>query len=80
MAKQKKNPSQSDQILSYMKKNRKKGITPIEALSKFGCFRLAARIHELREDGHAIKSERYRLPIKGEYVARYVLDRAKTVR
>jgi hypothetical protein len=77
MDKKKKNPSQSEQILSYMKKYRKKGITPIEALSKFGCFRLAARIHDLREDGHAIKSERHRLPVKGEYVARYFLEYAK---
>lgn len=80
MDKKKKNPSQSEQILSYMKKFRKKGITPIEALSKFGCFRLAARIHELREEGYTITSERYRLPVKGEYVARYTLDRVKTVR
>tara|TARA_R110002153_G_scaffold257046_1_gene416109 strand:+ start:425 stop:640 length:216 start_codon:yes stop_codon:yes gene_type:complete len=32
-----------------------KTITPIDAL-KFGCFRLAARIGELRERGHDIKT------------------------
>ena len=31
-------------------------ITPIEALNKFGCFRLAARISELREEGLNIKT------------------------
>jgi hypothetical protein len=28
-----------------------KGITPLQALNQFGCFRLAARIHELRSMG-----------------------------
>lgn len=32
-------------------------ITPQEALASFGCMRLAARIHELREDGHTITAE-----------------------
>ena len=26
-------------------------ITPLEALERWGCFRLAARIHDLREQG-----------------------------
>ena len=34
----------------------KRPITPIEALNKFGCFRLAARIHELKNQGWTIKS------------------------
>jgi len=29
-------------------------ITPMEALDAYGCFRLAARIYELRKDGHQI--------------------------
>jgi len=29
-------------------------ITPVEALSKFGCFRLGARIHDLKKAGHVI--------------------------
>lgn len=31
-------------------------ITPMEALSKFNCYRLAARIHELREEGLNIET------------------------
>ena len=31
-----------------------KRITPIDALNKFGCFRLAARIADLRKSGHNI--------------------------
>lgn len=45
---------QNQQILAYLKKKRNKGVTAIEALEKFGCFRLAARIRNLRDDGHNI--------------------------
>ena len=29
-------------------------ITPIEALAQYGCFRLGARIHDLKHQGHPI--------------------------
>jgi len=32
-------------------------ITPLEALTAFGCFRLSARIADLREDGYRIKTD-----------------------
>jgi len=48
MAKQ----SQTNQILNYLSNG--KGITPIDALNRFGCFRLAARIADLRKCGHLI--------------------------
>lgn len=32
-------------------------ITPLEALSAFGCFRLSARIADLREEGYRISTE-----------------------
>lgn len=32
-------------------------ITPLEALSAFGCFRLSARISELRDAGYNISRE-----------------------
>jgi hypothetical protein len=41
--------TQNEMILAYLKKG--KSITPIDALNKFGCFRLAARISDLRSDG-----------------------------
>tara|TARA_B100001093_G_C26469350_1_gene859902 strand:+ start:95 stop:337 length:243 start_codon:yes stop_codon:yes gene_type:complete len=44
--------SQNTQILSYLKQGKK--ITPIDALNKFGCFRLSARILDLRKSGHPI--------------------------
>ena len=45
-------------------------ITPIQALYSFGCFRLAARIAEIRAMGHEITTER--LP---NGVARYSLSK-----
>ena len=41
--------TQNQQIKSYLEKG--KSITPIQALNKFVCFRLAARISDLRNDG-----------------------------
>lgn len=48
--------SQKEQILRYMEKNGV--ITPIEALKYFGCMRLAARISDLRQEGHNISTAR----------------------
>ena len=41
--------TQNQQIKSYLEKG--KSINPLQALNKFGCFRLAARISDLRNDG-----------------------------
>ena len=46
--------SQTTQILRHLKRG---PITPIQALEKYGCFRLAARIHDLRGQGHKITTE-----------------------
>lgn len=45
---------QRDMILRYMQEN--KSITPVDALKEFGCFRLAARISDLKADGYRIGS------------------------
>ena len=44
--------SQNNDILRHLKTGN--SITPIDALNLFGCFRLAARIYELRTQGHLI--------------------------
>jgi hypothetical protein len=44
--------TQTQRILIYLKSG--KEITAIDALNKFGCFRLAARIADLRNQGHTI--------------------------
>lgn len=44
--------NQKEQLLTHFKKHRK--ITPAEAYSQYGIYRLSARILELREAGHMI--------------------------
>jgi biotin operon repressor len=44
--------TQAQRILAHLQTGQP--LTPLQALSDFGCFRLAARIDELRQDGHAI--------------------------
>lgn len=46
--------SQEFAILSHLKEQ--KSITPIDALNQYGCFRLGARIHELKQQGHNIQT------------------------
>lgn len=46
--------SQKAQILDFLKT--KRSLTPLEALRRFQCLRLAARVKELRDDGHRIES------------------------
>ena len=60
--------SQADAILKYMETH-KKGITPIDALELCGCFRLSARIWDLRHKGFVFESR----PVKGHQYCRYVL-------
>lgn len=46
--------SQNERILQMLKSGRK--VSPMEALNEAGCFRLAARINDLRRAGHSIHS------------------------
>ena len=48
----KKKQTQNGKILLHLLEGN--SITPIEALKKFGCFRLGARIFELRKQGFII--------------------------
>jgi hypothetical protein len=59
--------SQNNQILEYLKSGKK--LTPLTALKKFGCFRLSARILDLRQEGHAIITEN--VTRKGKTFAEY---------
>ncbi len=60
--------SQNMRILHALKMNRR--LTPLAALRLFGCFRLSARIYDLRMMGVAIHSGRRTLP-DGKIVAEY---------
>lgn len=48
--------TQLTRLLQYM--NECGWITPLDALREFGCMRLAARIHDLKAQGHVIVDER----------------------
>ena len=63
-----KSMNQSDAVLRELRKG---PITPLEALSRVGSLRLAARVLELRQRGHEIHTQR--VDRGGRRVARYVL-------
>lgn len=45
--------TQNEKILNYLQTH-KKGISPLEALEKFGCLRLSGRVFELKDMGYDI--------------------------
>lgn len=50
----KKTMSQCDRILIYLQSG--KTINPLQALNLYGCFRLGARIYDLKQSGYDIDS------------------------
>lgn len=46
--------TQSQRIIDHLATGRP--LTAIDALKRFGCFRLAARIRDLKNDGHRIST------------------------
>jgi hypothetical protein len=61
--------SQAKEILQYLKQGH--SLTPADALHKFGCFRLAARVDDLRKAGHDIKT--VIIEVNGKRFAEYRL-------
>jgi len=61
--------SQDTAILNYLKKGKK--LTPLDALHRFGCFRLSARVYDLRGRGHNIVSKT--IQVSGKRVSEYSL-------
>lgn len=62
--------SQTEQILAHLKTA---PITPIIALNRYGCLRLAARIAELRAAGYPISSTKRKLA-SGKSCALYRME------
>jgi hypothetical protein len=60
--------SQNKQIADYLNKGKK--LTTLDALTKFGCFRLASRINDLRNDGMNIATKIIKLE-NNKQVAQY---------
>tara|TARA_B110000503_G_scaffold131107_1_gene205258 strand:+ start:447 stop:701 length:255 start_codon:yes stop_codon:yes gene_type:complete len=66
--------TQSQLILDQLKAGQI--ITQIDALKIAGCFRLAARVFDLRREGHDIET----VPVHtdtGKYIASYKLNKVK---
>ena len=63
--------TQNDAILAHLRTGR--AISPLEALETYGCFRLGARIFDLKRKGIAIASERVTDPKSGKSYAKYQL-------
>ena len=63
--------SQCDMIIAWLKKGY--SITQLEALKMFGCFRLASRVHDLRERGYKITACRTTTS-SGKRICEYVLS------
>jgi hypothetical protein len=63
--------SQSSDILKALRSGI--SITPMFALTEFGCFRLAARVHDLRQSGYPIKG-RDRTLQNGKVVTEYWME------
>jgi hypothetical protein len=46
--------TQTESVLAALRSGHE--LTPLDALNRFGCFRLAARIDELRDAGYEIET------------------------
>jgi len=64
-------PTQAGRILAHLRAGNR--LTALEALERFGCFRLAARVHELRREGWQIE-ERAVETRTGKRVAEYYME------
>ena len=62
--------TQTEWILAKLKTS---PITAIDALEGCGCFRLAARIKDLRDAGHQIERKTVELS-NGKHIAQYTLN------
>jgi len=67
--------TQEDAILGWLMMGN--SLTPLLALEKFGCFRLGARIWDLKHQGYDIHSELVRGG-NGKHYASYHLIRKET--
>lgn len=62
--------TQTEAVLDWLQR---RPLTALEALQHLGCFRLAARVEELRRLGHNIITQDYKVGQKT--VARYILTK-----
>lgn len=68
---EKSSQSQNARILAFLQNGGR--ITSLEALEKFGCLRLSARIKDLRDRGYAVCDEFITVP-SGKRVKQYFIE------
>lgn len=66
--------SQRDDILRALKRGER--LTPLKALTKYGCLRLGARIWEIKRDGAKVITEMIEVS-GGKRVAQYHMGKGK---
>ena len=67
---------QQEAVLAYLKKNKRTGLTSMDAIEKFGCTRLSAVIFNLKRKGNDIRTVRESVPTRygrSVSIARYFL-------
>ena len=64
--------TQTEKVLTHL--DERGSLTALQAMDHYGIMRLAARIGELRRDGHDIASEPFKTP-GGATVSRYRMVR-----
>ena len=70
--------TQTEQVLDLLRYRGDRGITAMDALQEAGSFRLAARIADLRAEGHDITST-METTATGKRIARYRLVEPQAV-
>ena len=66
-----KTPTQTESIKRHLE--RKGSINALEALDHYGCFRLAARINDLKNEGMDIQANKVRTS-NGATISRYYIE------
>lgn len=67
-----KTKAQTEEILNHLQSGR--SITPLEALEKYGCFRLGGRIYDLKQQGYEIVTNM--VTKNGKRFAEYRMEQA----
>lgn len=63
--------SQNEMVLSHLKSGKK--LSPLEALERYGIFRLGGRVYDLKKQGHEIVTEM--VTKNGKRFAEYRLEK-----
>ena len=63
--------TQAERILNHLRAGH--SITALDALYKFNCFRLSARIHDLKKKGHPIECKTVKTSTEKAVASYYII-------